>query len=148
MSLFIQEQIDGIEGQRLLIMSEAAELPKSAPIGPGSEVWEHTGRRYNTLVALAGGTMQVMYPSLGAGVVEWSRFFEDPGERLANSIDPILSVIYGPDPDSTGLEIRDIHKNYERRRRPGPGLPCPQAADLLVGACQFYGHGRAGHRQV
>lgn len=90
--------------------TQVAEAPGDVQLGPGSTLWENAGRSYNLLVALPGGLLQLMNPPVGAGVAEWSRVFEDPGERLVKSIDPILGSIYAANPHAIGEEIRDIHR--------------------------------------
>jgi uncharacterized protein (DUF2236 family) len=103
------------------VSTQAPESAQGAPIGPGSILWENAGRSYNLLVALSGGILQNMHPEVGAGVANHSRVFEDPGERLAASINPILRTIFGPEPEATGREIRDIHKGikgYDEQGRP------------------------------
>ena len=95
------------------------EVEQGAPIGPGSILWENLGRRYNLLVAASAGILQNMLPALGAGVDDYSEVFEDPGKRLAASSDRILEGVYGPEPEKTGIEIRDIHKGMGGQDKQG-----------------------------
>ncbi|MFI5270650.1 MAG: oxygenase MpaB family protein [Candidatus Saccharimonadales bacterium] len=95
------------------------ETEQDAHIGPGSILWENLGRRYNLLVAASAGILQNMLPALGAGVEDYSEVFKDPGKRLAVSSERILEVVYGPEPEKTGIEIRDIHKGMGGRDRQG-----------------------------
>lgn len=95
------------------------EVEQRAPIGPGSILWENLGRRYNLLVAASAGILQNMLPALGAGVDDYSEVFEDPGKRLAVSSDRILEGVYGPEPEKTGIEIRDIHKSMGGQDKQG-----------------------------
>jgi uncharacterized protein (DUF2236 family) len=105
---------------RKVVMSvHSPEAPQGAPIGPGSILWQHLGRRYNLLVAASAGILQNMLPALGAGVDDYSEVFEDPGKRLAVSSDRILLGVYGPEPEKIGIEIRDIHKHMGGQDRQG-----------------------------
>jgi uncharacterized protein (DUF2236 family) len=79
-------------------------------LGPDSLLWRYAG---DTRIALMGGTiglLQLMHPGIGAGVLEHSRFFEDPFDRVFRSLPAILGAVYDDDPEATGRWVRDQHK--------------------------------------
>lgn len=78
-------------------------------LGPDSLLWQYAG---DTRIAFLGGTiglLQLMHPAIGAGVVEHSRFFEDPFDRVFRSLPAILGAVYDADADETGRWVRDQH---------------------------------------
>jgi uncharacterized protein (DUF2236 family) len=79
-------------------------------VGPGSLLWRYAGDRRIGLTGLSAGLLQLMHPAIGAGVVEHSRFFEDPWDRIIRSVPQILGVIYDADPEATGRRVRDYHR--------------------------------------
>ncbi|MEV6276849.1 oxygenase MpaB family protein [Nocardia sp. NPDC051832] len=58
----------------------------------------------------AAGVMQLMYPSLGAGVEEHSDFFNEPFERITRSVPQIWATILAPDGAARARGIRDLHR--------------------------------------
>jgi uncharacterized protein (DUF2236 family) len=65
--------------------------------------------------------LQVMHPSVGAGVTEHSNFKEDPWGRLLRTLDYTTSVTYGG-PDlawEVGRRVREMHKQIKGVRPDG-----------------------------
>jgi uncharacterized protein (DUF2236 family) len=95
-------------------MSQAAIDPSPVEpleLGPSSLLWRYAG---DSRIAFLGGTiglLQLMHPAIGAGVLDHSNFFEDPSDRVFRSLPRILGAVYdGPQADTTGLEVREVHK--------------------------------------
>jgi uncharacterized protein (DUF2236 family) len=87
---------------------EAAELVPP----PGGVTWRIAGD--GRLFAASGYSLllQVMHPSVGAGVTQHSNFKADPWDRLLRTLDYTSSVIYGG-PElawETGRRVRQMHK--------------------------------------
>lgn len=65
--------------------------------------------------------LQVMHPSVGAGVSQFSNFKEDPWGRLLRTLDYTSSVIYGG-PElawDIGRRVREMHKHIKGTRPDG-----------------------------
>jgi uncharacterized protein (DUF2236 family) len=65
--------------------------------------------------------LQVMHPSVGAGVSQFSNFREDPWGRLLRTLDYTSSVIYGG-PElawEVGRRVREMHKRIKGVRPDG-----------------------------
>ncbi|MBV9040141.1 MAG: DUF2236 domain-containing protein [Acidimicrobiia bacterium] len=94
-------------------MSECLSSPvPTVELGPSSLLWRYAG---DTRIAFLGGTiglLQLMYPAIGAGVLEHSNFFEDPADRVFRSLPRILGAVYdGVASYDTGRQIRDFHRS-------------------------------------
>jgi uncharacterized protein (DUF2236 family) len=89
---------------------DGSPLEPPAELGPGSLLWRWAG---DTRISMLGGTiglLQLMYPGVGAGVMQHSDFFNDPFDRVFRSLPPILGAVYdGPKAVETGRWIRDQH---------------------------------------
>jgi uncharacterized protein (DUF2236 family) len=96
------------------------------PLGPDSLLWQYFGDRRLNLLALWAGSMQNMYPQLGAGVEEHSRFFDERWQRLWRSTYPIAGCVYdGQRSVQTAHEVRDYHrtiKGVDKQGRPYSAL--------------------------
>jgi uncharacterized protein (DUF2236 family) len=96
-------------------MTKTTNITKSTntipePLGPDSLTWKFLGDWRGLLVSLWAGSMQNMHPSLGAGVEQHSRFFEERWQRLLRSLYPISGVVYdGPHAHRTAREVRGYH---------------------------------------
>jgi uncharacterized protein (DUF2236 family) len=91
--------------------SDSPSRARGAPLGPGSLLWSIAGDPRGLLTGSAAGIMQLMLPSLGAGVTEHSNFFDDPYDRIFRSIPYIWGSIFseGDAADARGRQIRDFH---------------------------------------
>lgn len=83
---------------------------QSAPIGPGSIVWETFGDSRHYLTVGAAGVLQNMHPAVGSVLQQHSNFFEDPLDRLIRSAPQIGAVVYDEQADEWGTRVRDFHK--------------------------------------
>lgn len=92
------------------------------PLGPDSLTWELFGDLRMLLQGPRAAVLQNMLPSLGQGVEEHSVWFRDTVNRLQRSIPPIFRTVYGPDPASTGHEVRDFHRHI-KGKLPESGRP-------------------------
>ena len=79
------------------------------PLGPDSLLWRYAGDHRLSFSGLSAGILQLMHPSIGAGVAQHSDFFNDPWDRIIRSIPQILGVVYDPEPERLGHQVRDIH---------------------------------------
>lgn len=86
---------------------------RGAPLGPGSLTWRLFGQRLTWLLLAYTGTLQNMHPAVGQSLQEVSNFFDDPLDRLVRSIPPIMGVVYDEPQDSTGLMVRDFHRDIK-----------------------------------
>ena len=87
-----------------------------APVGPGSLLWSIAGDPRSLLTGTAAGIMQLMLPSLGAGVTDHSDFFDDPYDRIFRSVPRIWASIFAADDaegDAVGRSIRDFHPDIK-----------------------------------
>lgn len=99
----------------------AAEPPPSdvadggLPLGPGSLVWQYFGDSRMVLLGPRAAVLQNMLPELGQGVQDHSVWFAETLARLQRSIPPIFDTVYGPDPRTSGHEVRDFHRPIKGR---------------------------------
>jgi uncharacterized protein (DUF2236 family) len=95
--------------------------------------------------------LQVMHPSVSAGVSEFSNFKEDPWGRLLRTLDYTSSVIYGG-PDlawEVGRRVREMHRSIKGVRPDGKRYhalePGPYAwvhatlAEAIIRAYRLFG---------
>lgn len=96
-------------------MTAVGQAPDTVPAAvsfhsPDSLLWRYMGdRRYNILGS-AVALLEVMYPPIGAGVSEHSKFFEEPVARALRSHKVIIDTIYGENREEIAAWIRDMHK--------------------------------------
>ncbi|MGO1052346.1 oxygenase MpaB family protein [Crossiella sp. CA198] len=84
--------------------------------GPGSLYWRYAGDRRALLLLGRVGLLELMFPALGAGVVEHSAFYTEPWARTLRSIPRIAGVVYdGPAAGSTAHGIRELHHGITGR---------------------------------
>lgn len=84
----------------------------SAPLGPDSVTWKYFGDWRNVLVTLWVGSMQNMYPALGAAVEQHSHFFEERWARVFRTFYPVLGVVYdGRQAHTTARRVRRYHES-------------------------------------
>lgn len=57
--------------------------------------------------------LQAMHPTIAAGVEDHSVFKEDPFGRLQHSFGLVLDVMYAPDGDRVGAQVRAGHKQIK-----------------------------------
>lgn len=89
------------------------QTPEENLIGPGSLLWHYAGDMRIGFTGLSEGVLQLMHPGIGAGVAEHSNFFSEPWQRIERSLPWILGVIYDQDPEATGKQVRDFHKDIK-----------------------------------
>jgi uncharacterized protein (DUF2236 family) len=100
-------------------MTQQAESPvvqrvEPEPLGPDSLTWQYFGDWRGLLQGLWAGSMQNMHPQLGAGVEEYSKFFNERFERLYRSLYPIGGVVFdGPRAHQTALQVRGYHEQIK-----------------------------------
>jgi len=78
-----------------------------------SVIWRYAGDVRGLLFLGRAFLLQVMHPTIGAGVGEHSNFKTDPWGRLHTSFDLVLRTIYGPQGERTGAEVRAAHKTIK-----------------------------------
>ena len=83
-------------------------------LGPDSLLWRWAGDTRVGFLAASVGLLQLMHPSIGAGVLEHSDFFDDPYDRVFRSVPWILGVVYdGHQSPQTGVTVRDFHRHVK-----------------------------------
>ncbi|HSX46714.1 MAG TPA: oxygenase MpaB family protein [Patescibacteria group bacterium] len=82
-------------------------------LGPESLLWHYAGDLRIGFTGLSAGVLQLMHPGIGAAVAEHSEFFNEPWQRIERSLPWILGVIYDPEPEVTGKQVRDFHKDFK-----------------------------------
>ncbi|MEW5812012.1 MAG: oxygenase MpaB family protein [Actinomycetota bacterium] len=90
--------------------SMAAGTPASDPLGPDSLTWKYFGDVRTGMLGVWIGAIQNMYPALGAGVEDHSILLQEPLQRVARSVYPIMGVVYDGDRAAqTGAQIKGYH---------------------------------------
>lgn len=83
---------------------------KPTPLGPDSLTWKYFGDLRTGMLGVWIGSLQNMYPQLGAGVEEHSILLREPLQRVARSVYPIMGVVYdGERARQTGEQIKGFH---------------------------------------
>lgn len=100
------------DGGTTFVMAYRIDDPRIPErLGPDSLLWRYAG---DTRIAFMGATiglLQLMHPAVGAGVIQYSDFFDDPYDRVLRSLPAILGAVYdGPAAADTGRWVRDQHK--------------------------------------
>lgn len=98
-----------------LATRETGELRtgRGLPLGPESLTWQLFADHRMALLGPRAAVLQNMLPSLGQGVEDHSVWFAETLARLRRSIPPILGTVYGPDPETTGRQVRDFHTSIK-----------------------------------
>lgn len=85
--------------------------PKHKPLGPDSLTWKYFGDLRTALLGTFVTAMQNMLPALGTAVEERSTVFDEPLQRVARSMYPIMGVVYdGERASATGRQIVGYHR--------------------------------------
>ncbi|WP_078322671.1 oxygenase MpaB family protein [Mycobacteroides chelonae] len=80
------------------------------PLGPDSLTWKYFADLRTGLLGVWIGSIQNMYPELGAGVQDHSILLREPLQRVTRSVFPIMGVVYDGDRAAdTGRQIRGYH---------------------------------------
>lgn len=84
------------------------------PLGPESLTWKYFGDLRTGLLGVWIGSLQNMYPELGAGVEDHSILLREPLQRVARSVYPIMGVVYdGERARQTGEQIKGFHNTIK-----------------------------------
>lgn len=82
------------------------------PLGPDSLTWKYFGDLRTGILGVWIGAIQNMYPQLGAGVEDHSSILQEPLQRVARSVYPIMGVVYdGQRARQTGEQIKSYHRD-------------------------------------
>jgi uncharacterized protein (DUF2236 family) len=88
--------------------------PAAQPLGPDSLTWKYFGDLRTGLLGVWIGAIQNMYPELGAGVTDHSIVLQEPLQRVARSVYPIMGVVYDGDrAPLTGAQIKSYHRDIK-----------------------------------
>ena len=88
----------------------AQRTSASDPLGPDSLTWKYFGDVRTGMLGVWIGAIQNMYPALGAGVEDHSILLQEPLQRVARSVYPIMGVVYdGERAAQTGAQIKGYH---------------------------------------
>ena len=80
------------------------------PLGPDSLTWKYFGDLRTGMLGVWIGSLQNMYPQLGAGVEDHSILLREPLQRVVRSVYPIMGVVYdGQRARQTGEQIKGFH---------------------------------------
>jgi uncharacterized protein (DUF2236 family) len=84
------------------------------PLGPDAFMRPYLGDWRGLLVGAGTGILQLMHPAIGAGVIQHSKFFDEPYDRIFRSLPPIHESKFGgaAAPDAAA-RIRDYHQNIK-----------------------------------
>lgn len=86
----------------------------TVPLGPDSLTWKYFGDLRTGLLGVWIGSIQNMYPELGAGVEDHSILLREPLQRVARSVYPIMGVVYDGDRAAqTGEQIKSFHHDIK-----------------------------------
>lgn len=84
------------------------------PLNAESLTWKYFGDIRTGVMGMWIGTIENMYPGLGAGVEEHSSLWREPLQRVTRSVYPIMGVVYdGMRSQATGAAIRDYHRDIK-----------------------------------
>lgn len=84
------------------------------PLTSDSLTWKYFGDIRTGVMGMWIGTIENMYPGLGAGVQEHSSLWREPLQRVTRSVYPIMGVVYdGARSQHTGAAIRDYHRDIK-----------------------------------
>ncbi|MCG5433445.1 oxygenase MpaB family protein [Mycobacterium sp. MYCO198283] len=84
------------------------------PLGPDSLTWKYFGDLRTGMMGIWIGTLQNMYPELGAAVEQHSIVMREPLQRVARSVYPIMGVVYdGVRAGATGEQVRGYHASIK-----------------------------------
>lgn len=93
---------------------EDQDLTGAKPLAPDSIMLRYDNDWRIFLVVSGTGLLQLMHPAISAGVIQHSRFFDEPYERVFRSIPPIRkSKIAGAEAPGTAVAIRDFHRDIK-----------------------------------
>ena len=100
-------------------MAEEARGLSTAPAGqagiitPDSLLFRLVGDQRYAFPGFAAGNLQLMHPTISAGVIEHSDFFHDPWDRVFRSLPKIIGSVCNPDAVATAEWVRRRHSNIE-----------------------------------
>ena len=95
-------------------MRSTTTTPAAEPLGPESLTWKYFGDLRTGMLGVWIGSLQNMYPQLGAGVEEHSILHREPLQRVARSVYPIMGVVYdGERARQTGEQIKGFHHDIK-----------------------------------
>jgi uncharacterized protein (DUF2236 family) len=81
-------------------------------LGPDSLTWRYFGDVRTTLLGTWVVTLQNMLPDLGDAVIDHSIFTQEPLQRVARTMYPVIGVVYdGPSAASTARQIVGYHRD-------------------------------------
>lgn len=98
--------------------NDQGEAIIGAPVDGDSIVKRHFGNiAYGTQIAI--GIEQLLHPQIGAAVEYTQKFWNNPYNRVAVSMDPIMAVVYADDPYVAGDRVRQFHEQINGRDHKG-----------------------------
>ncbi|HNB52957.1 MAG TPA: oxygenase MpaB family protein [Anaerolineales bacterium] len=94
--------------------TKTAKSAQPVPLGPDSLTWKYFGDLRTGMLGVWIGSLQNMYPQLGAGVEDHSILLREPLQRVARSVYPIMGVVYdGERARQTGEQIKGFHTSIK-----------------------------------
>ena len=89
------------------------KLPASVPLGPRSVLGRMVTDPRIALTGFTTGLLQIMHPTVSAGVIQHSEFFDDPFDRVYRSVPRIVATITGEDGSARAVKVRDYHRDIK-----------------------------------
>ncbi|USN96088.1 MAG: DUF2236 domain-containing protein [Candidatus Nomurabacteria bacterium] len=91
------------------VVNDRGEELIGAPLDGDSIVKRKFGKvAYGTQIGI--GIEQLLHPQIGAAVEHTEKFWKNPYNRVAVSMDPIMAVVYADDPYAAGDRVRQFHE--------------------------------------
>ena len=91
------------------VINDDGEKIVGAPLDNRSIVKRKLGNiAYGTQISI--GIEQLLHPQIGAAVEHTKKFWRNPYNRVAVSMEPIMSVVYADDPYAAGERVRHFHE--------------------------------------
>lgn len=101
-------------------------MPEPAPFAPGCRLWDDMGDTLFASLSAGAFLLQVMHPTVAAGVEQHSVFREDPLGRAIRSFDSVMLWVYGGAAAlEEGRRLRRLHaaiRGGDGRGRPYTAL--------------------------
>lgn len=92
----------------------------ASPVPADSILHRYYGDWRGLLVGAGTGLLQLMHPAIGAGVIQHSKFFDEPFERVFRSLPPIIEAkLGGPRAPAAAARVREFHRDIKGRDEHG-----------------------------
>lgn len=101
-----------------LVTNDQGELIIGSPLDHESIVKRKFGKMaYGTQISI--GLEQLLHPQIGAAVEHTGKFWSNPYNRVAISMDPIMAVVYADNPYVAGSYVQHLHQGISGKDHNG-----------------------------